>query len=635
MAKRKTTTQEKLESLSRKDILAFGITNIDLLDGKRWAVETRKWLPEIYNVVNPYLIEQFPNQTRQLIIQKSTQCGMSTMGLVRMFHFLSHWDGRAMYILPRQQDYLDMVNTRVDPMIEASPFLSDLLGKPDSTRSKRIGNSYAFFMESTVEPRMMPADMVLIDELDLSNFTHVGTARNRMDDSRWKMISYYSTPTLPGYGINNRFNNVSDKREWLVKCPQCNTYQGLNWEKNLRIEGRHAHPKDVWLGCIKCNYRLEHQVIQDHGLWVPEYPERDAVGFHISQLMTHDVFELYKIFRDPETTLVEFYRKRLGLTYEIGGGSITRTDLLQNCFREPYEAELMPDGRSSYYMGVDQGNELQVIIGKYDRETERNKIVHVELVDFNEGFERIGKLMNIWGIKLAVIDGDPNRHSVRKLTEKFPGRVVMADYAEIEVPFRSKKNDAKVLWHVAINRTEGFDRLINSIKETQWSLWGEASAISPTLELVLDQLTAIKRDIETRKKPSGSIEVAVWRELRPSHLAHAWLYLKTAMELVKKGRFRTAAIGAKTKKVSDEPEEVEWRPEARVISEIVPMLAQVSAHQFSEYLFKKNHVDYALPFPLSYLLPKVKERFEDREIEWVMSIMANPKWKMADFKLNP
>ena len=63
----------------------------------------------------------------------------------------------------------------------------------------------------------MPMDALYLDEVDLCNPDHVGTAINRLDASNWKLVTYLSTPTLPNTGIDAAFQN-SDQSEWVVRC---------------------------------------------------------------------------------------------------------------------------------------------------------------------------------------------------------------------------------------------------------------------------------------------------------------------------------------------------------------------------------------------------------------------------------
>lgn len=238
-------TENEYTSLARRDPLSFGLLYIDLLEDKIWDFETRAWLPEIYGAVNPWNIERYPvGLSRRLVVEKATQVGISTLAMTKMFHLASNWPVRIGYTLPRQQDTIDIVTTRIDPMIRHSPYLREKLGVPDSTHAKQFGDSYLYFMELTVEPRMIPLDALYVDEVDLSEPDNVDIVSNRMDASRWKLATYLSTPTIPNYGIH-KFYNSSDMREWLVKCPKCNYWQTLDWEQNLRVVGAANNPTRV------------------------------------------------------------------------------------------------------------------------------------------------------------------------------------------------------------------------------------------------------------------------------------------------------------------------------------------------------------------------------------------------------
>lgn len=603
---------DELMSLTRRDPLAWGISFFDLLEDKKWEVGTRAWATEIYQANNPWVIEKYPTGTpRKLVVTKSTQAGISTMALVKALHFAVNWNVRIGYTLPRQQDTLDFVTTRVDPIISATPYLRNKLGQPNSAHAKRIGNSYLFFMEMSTEPRMMPLDSVFVDEVDLSEPDNLASVLNRMDASRWKLVTYLSTPTVPGYGIHNLYLN-SDKKQWLVKCPSCDHEQPIEWEENLRVVGAHNNPTQVFYGCVKCNTEITVERMQT-GRWVAEHPElsTDVSGFHVHQMLTTPAAELYKIFRDPQTSIVEFYRKRLGKPYEIGSGSITRDDLLATAFDEPYEPEPFPDGRSTYYIGVDQGNELQVLVAKTEPGKTTPKIVHIEIIPIDKGFDRLKQLIAIYKIRRGVVDANPNRHSSISLTKDFPGRILIADYTEQKTIFTvSKGNQNKYLSNVTINRTAGFDGLMDDVKKGLWRLPGNPSNLSPDVELLIDHVTAIKRDIETRRTPSGEVGVAVWKKLRADHLAHAWLYLKIAIDSDRGRGTRVAIIGAHPE---NEPDTEDKTSEV----EIVGLLAEAAA-QIPEFLQRQGDDTYEVPFPLSFKLTAATEKYD---VELIMAVM--------------
>lgn len=613
---------QELHSLTRRDPLAFGITYINLLEQRKWEVATRAWIQDIYATLNPWVIEKYPQgQARRLVITKSTQAGLSTMALVKALHFATNWPVRIGYTLPRQQDTLDFVSTRTDPVIQASPFLRSKLGQPDSAHAKRIGDSYLFFMEMSTEPRMMPLDSVFVDEVDLSNPDNLATILNRLDASRWKLQMYLSTPTVANYGIHGLYVS-SDGREWLVKCPKCNHEQALSWDVNLRIMGPANNPTQVFYGCAQCSAELTVEHIQT-GRWVAQRPDRstDTVGYHVHQMLTTPASELYRAFRDPQTRLVEFYRKRMGLPYEIGGGSLERDDFLATCFDEPYDFEPVWDGQSAYYLGADQGNEIQVLVCKVEPHSRRPKIVHVELIPIQKGFDRLSQLMDIYHVRKAVIDANPNRHGALSMVNRFPGRVLIADYIEQKEAWRAKKSlERNYLTNVTLNRTAAFDGLMEAIKKGEWALPGKPPLLHPDVELVIDHLTALKRDIETRRTASGDVQVAVWRKLRADHLAHAWLYLKTAIEVACGKSLKVAVIGQD--KAEPEREVESGQPDKETQRAITALLAEVPREQIAEYLHQEAEGEEGrLPFPLAYKLNLAKEQYSLEEIRWVMNAL--------------
>lgn len=617
-------SKDELMSLVRRDPLAFGITFVDLLEDKQWEVESRAWVKEIYATANPWLIEKYPGEARRMVVTKSTQSGISSMAMTKALHFAVNWPTRIGYTLPRQQDTIDFVTTRFDAVIRSSDYLKSKLGVPDSTHAKRIGNSYIFFMEMSTEPRMLPIDSLYVDEVDLSNPDNLASVLNRLDASRWKMVTYLSTPTVPNYGIHGLYNG-SDMRQWLVKCPKCGTEQPMDWEVNLRIVGPQNNPVKVFYGCAACNSEITVQHMQT-GRWVAQHPElsKDLVGFHVHQLLTTPADQLYKIFRDPQTKLIEFYRKRLGKPYEVGGGSIERDDFLATCFDAPYVPELENDGKSTYYMGADQGNELQVLVAKVEPHTRRPKLVHVERIPIQKGFDRLAQLMDIFRVRKAVLDANPNRHDAIKMVKRFPGRILIADYSENQKEaWRTSKGMAEmknVTTNVTINRTTGFDALMDSIKQGHWQMFGEPPNLDPEVELVIDQVTALKRDVETRRTAGGETQVNVWRKLRADHFAHSWLYLKTAWEAEKGRNVKVAVIGA-VSAGEDDPDVVlddRYKPPEEIVKTLTSLLAEVPAHQLTEFIEMSGSNEYELPFPLSYKLGLCRELYTDMDILYVM-----------------
>lgn len=603
-----TFNQDELKSLTIRDPLAYGITYVDLLDGKSWELTNHKWSVDIYQAVNPWKIERYPEgQARRLSIKKPTQVGMTQMGTVRLLHFADNWPVRIMFTLPRQIDTIDYSSTRLDPVLDL-PYFKAKLGLPNSTHAKRLGDSFIYLAEMSVETRSLPIDMLLVDEVDLSNPDNVSTALNRLDASRWRLNYFFSTPTLSGYGIDALYN-TSDMRVWVVTCPGCGKEQELNWEHNLRIIGAHNNPTKVYYGCASCDRELTSEVVQN-GKWVAQRPDKTSehIGFAVSQMMMKPAANLYDRFRDPQTKVHEFYRKTLGTPYEIGGGSLIRDDILATCFDEPYVAEAGYDGESTYFLGADQGNQLQVVVAKVEPNSRRSKVVHVEIIPTEQGFSRLAQLIDLYKVRRAVVDANPNRHSAIALTKKYPGRVLLADYVDQKETYKLKSTyskDSKYLTNVTLNRTATLDDLIDAVKKGKWAIFGEPPGLPPDVELLIDHATAIKRDIETRRNQSGGeTQVAVYRKLRADHLAHAWAYVNTAIDS-KDGRNAKVVVIGDAQTEEEQPES-----STTTTDKAISILAEVPLKQLEAWLVKtarQTEEPVTWPFPLSVKLQKLHD----------------------------
>jgi len=551
---------EKLSAVTLRDILSFGIANIPLGDDKLWSVNSRKWMVDLYKVVNPYWIEKKPiGQPKTFVCTKSTQAGVTTMALVRLLHFMTHWTGKIMYMMPRQKDVLDLVGTRLDPMLDASPMLSKLRGTPDNMQTKKIGNSFVYFQEGTMEPRSIPIDLLFVDEVDLTDPANIGTATNRLDASSWALRYYLSTPTINNYGIHKMWL-ASDMRKWLVKCPKCGAEQEIKWDENLVVKGDPADPDDVYYTCSRCrDSRLTIPHIQT-GRWVPMKPDRSdtTVGFHVHQMLTTPADILYAQYRDPLESEVEFHRKRLGMPFEIGGGSLDSDEIKAACWLDaPYDVELRHDGISRYFCGIDQGNQLQCVIAKLEPGSEIPKIVRVELIEQEKGFSRVAQLMRFFRIQKCVLDANPNRHSSVAIAADFPGRIYVSYYNESVVWYTTKKKyiGDKPYFQAYIDRTMGFDDLIQKIRNGQWGIYGDLGSLPQDVYTLLDQTTALKRDTEERVRGGIKIEVPVYRSTRADHLGHAWSYLNVAVNMGRLASGRIAIVSEKNRE--DETEDFE------------------------------------------------------------------------------
>ncbi len=323
----------------------------------------------------PFLIEVYNDVSKEIIVKKCSQVGISTMAMNRLLWLSKHIDGlTAIYTLPTSNDVSDFTQGRFDPVVKNSGIFSDI--EIDNVGLKRIENVNIYFRGTGTEREALsiPSDYNIIDELNFSKQSIVEAYEERLSASplQWKLK--ISHPTLPNTGISSLYDQ-STQKEWYVKCLA--GHEQVIREDNI-IDGEYR--------CLSCRELLD----RTHGRWVAKYPERTIQGYHFSQLMSlwipateilrkKDVYE-YK--RD-------YYNFVLGEDFVGGETTITRADILSILINSD---EIKEKADERVVIGVDWGDTSWAVVLK-------------------------GKTI----IYLEKITGDTRKHPIRvlELMEKF------------------------------------------------------------------------------------------------------------------------------------------------------------------------------------------------------------------------
>lgn len=139
----------------------------------------------------------------------------------------------------------------------------------------------------------------------------------------------------------------------------------------------------------------------------------------------------------------------------------------------------------------------------------------------NDPFERVDELIERFNVQTAVIDMNPNKNSVRKLRNKYMGRVFMATYANFKGEILSFNEKDMV---ANIDRTEYFKETFNHIYT------GQVEIPDNTIigEKLIEHLTNVKKEASKNDETS---EIKEWfKAIGPDHMAHTNLYNEVAYE---------------------------------------------------------------------------------------------------------
>jgi hypothetical protein len=381
------------------------------LDGKSFTYERHEYLIEPYKDSHPHHVEM-----------KAAQMGLTSKAMLKVAYGARYGEYRGiLYLFPSKSDVTDFSKGRIDPLIQENPdTIGEWIRETDAANIKRIWNAFLYLrgMKSRVGLKSIPVDLVILDELDEAPPNAVDMALERMSHSEFKEVLKLSNPTLPDYGIDKAFQET-DQRYWLLKCEKCRMYTCLEDtfpECLISFNGK------VIRACQKCQSELNPSV----GRWVAKrLSVTDKRGYHYSQLFSHFV-DPADILHQYRTTnnLQDFWNLKIGIAYVEAQNRLSVQEVLALCLIDGIASE----DRGPCYMGVDQGKDLHVVIGK-KHPVQAGKIIHLGVY---KDWEELDRVMKNFNVSRCVIDALPETRNARAFAERHKGKVYLCYYNEYQ-----------------------------------------------------------------------------------------------------------------------------------------------------------------------------------------------------------
>jgi len=434
--------------------------------------------------------------------------------------------GNVMYVFPTKDQLGDFTRARIDSAIAESPYLQQRVraAADDGTRGKatdnvglkRIGRGHVYFRGSNAENGLVSvdADLVIYDEVDRLKEGTLALGAKRLGSSKLAWQRYLSTPKYPETGIDALWLR-SDMRRYHLKCQACNHWQHLQFPENVRKDGQ--------VICASCKQPLDRLAA---GEWVPEHPDRELRGYHMTKLLSpradvHALAKLgYRIQERDETdpsVIQEFWNQDLGLAHAPEGGQLVRAEL-EACARDYSLTDWRPRGG---WMGVDVGAKLHVRINAPS--PDGGGKVRAAFIGTVREFEDLDALMAQYDVWNCVIDAAPEGHEARKFAKRFPGRVWLCSYPNIATWQHKErqvfKPDERT---VSAHRTLTMDAAFARVREQRIEYPREVLALPEFAEQMMAPVRVIEKD------NAGNLVARYVEAGRPDHFAHAENYVAIA-----------------------------------------------------------------------------------------------------------
>lgn len=388
-----------------------------------------------------FLFDIYEDQSKEICVKKSAQSGISTWAILRGLHQGRYQGINQIHTLPTVGDANTFVQSKVNQIIKHNACLSAKMSKEDSDSvgQKQMGKGFLFYKGTIGKTSgiMITSDSNVYDEFDFSNHDNLGNYESRLEGAdSLKMQAWISTPTLPMFGIDAKFEE-SDQKFMRFNCPHCGLRQHMDWDQSVDHEGERYR-------CWECDGTIDNKMfplwfaLSDKGeefekidmRWEARFPDEEISGYWINQMMVpwKSAKQLIKEYRELEAEgeMDYFYNFKLGLPYMDTDKKVTG-----GLFYKNLSTREVPENHS--IMGIDvQGSELYVIIGN-----EEGAIYAItKCVDEVDSlgnitktkWDRAGELMEAYDVRICVIDATFKPNDVLDFAKKYPGKVFMNWY---------------------------------------------------------------------------------------------------------------------------------------------------------------------------------------------------------------
>ena len=362
----------------------------------RWRTSRTPYLKAIMDCLSP------TSPVERVVFMKAAQLGATEMGSNWIGYVIHHAPGPMMAVWPTVEMAKRNSKQRIDPLIEESGVLAELIAP---ARSRDSGNTIlakefrggVLVMtgaNSAVGLRSMPVRYLFLDEVDgypldvEGEGDAISLAEARTRTFARRKIFIVSTPTISGASAIEREYEASDQRRYFVPCPHCSHRQWLRFEQ-LRWEK--GQPDSAAYVCESCDAPIsEHHKtwMLEHGEWRALAPENGAktAGFHLSSLYSpvgwrswREIAVAWELAVSKESgsaaAIKTFKNTELGETWVEEGEAPDWQRLVER--REDYPVGSIPPGGLLLVGGADvQKDRIEASIWAFGRGKESWLVEH-------------------------------------------------------------------------------------------------------------------------------------------------------------------------------------------------------------------------------------------------------------------
>lgn len=487
----------------------------------------------------PFSFAMYPFQRRiaddlhpNMDVVKPSQVGMTEIQIRKILAWLMRNTGaKAIYTMPDDDMFKRISQGRVSPIVQKDQVFAARKGEK-LIRNKdmiQLRDSWLYLTgASEGDATSISADMVMNDEVDLTDQEMLALFNSRLQNSIYKINQRFSTPTFHSFGIDKSYEE-SDQHEYLVKCDSCNHWQSPQFERPwMHIEGLPDHIEDLtdiddkigqsldivnsYVCCEQCKNPLD-LGREDNREWVSKFPSRThARGYRITPFSTSRLPPSYIITQllqyKRREAIRRFHNTVLGRAY-TGADERLTVEQIKRVMTSPGTREVGKD--TPVRIGIDVGLTCHIVLVAGSRRTNNLAVFHCAVVPYPKLRETVEQYLKNYNIVAGCVDRLPYTPSADELRDISGGRIMPVQYTGTKEISIVKVPEKTAVDHCQIDRTGAIDRAFGHIKRQELTISGYGRHDLMMVEHLRDMV----REEEAEK-------AAVWKKLSgQDHFFHA------------------------------------------------------------------------------------------------------------------
>lgn len=510
------------------------------LHGKQFSLKGYEFQQKIADDLSP-----------EMDVIKISQVGLTEIQLRKVLSFVKRNRGTNAIFTLSDENMMERISTsRLKLIVDDNKvFNSKYDIEKKVTRTKEIwqfDQSFVYLaaaLESAATS--INADMVLNDEVDLSDQSMIALFSSRMQGSKHKIHQRFSTPSFPNFGIDAGYS-ASDQHIYVCRCAACGHWNDPQFDtrfvKGLKLPGNIEKLTDMtqvllqdidldqlYVGCEKCDARLD---LADPSIreWVPMFPgRRFSRGYRVSVFSTANlsiryIFTQMLKYQDKQY-LRGFFNTVLGQAYSDDTIQLSE-EAIRSCFTEqaaPPQSLTSTDA----WLGIDIGTVCHITVGVGPNANDIVEILQVNKLDL---VKTVKELMKRYRVRAGAVDRFPESVLAHEVMLASKGRILPVEYRGTK-ELNIVRNKLEEVTHAQTDRTWFLDQVVGKIKKKELTI----SGFSYRKEVFVQHLRAMARNEEPEK-------AAVWIKLTNNdHFFHAAAFMTLAPYIAELLKFESNA----------------------------------------------------------------------------------------------